>query len=168
MPICLTPHLDGDPIKLDKAILLIGRHPSCDIILLSSRKVSRIHCCVAQAGNRLLIRDLGSTNGVAVNGERVEEAEIRLGDDVTIGDLEFYVGDGTENAPTRRAGQIHPEDDSSGEKFSGMDSAETPLLPRQANGDASAYGLATENDDSEPDSGEGSFAEANDSHVDVL
>lgn len=161
MPICLTPHLDGDPIKLDKAILLIGRHPSCDIILLSSRKVSRIHCCIAQAGNRLLIRDLGSTNGIRVNGEVVEESEIRLGDDVVIGDMEFFIGDGSNRRPTRNGQKNGSEDSMPVKQFAGLDSAETPLVVKSP--DADEYDLLAD-----PEDEDSPFAELSDSQVESV
>jgi len=175
MPICLTPHLDGDPIKLDKAILLVGRHPSCDIILVSSRKVSRIHCCIAQAGNRLLIRDLGSTNGVSVNGANIEESEIHLGDDVVIGDLKFYVGDGSENQPAQRGKSNGNEDSMPVKKITGIDSAETPLVidrpSVQEQGSVEEYDIVEELDidvRSPAVDGESSFAELSDSHVEPV
>ncbi len=169
MPICLTPHLDGDPIKLDKAILLVGRHPSCDIILVSSRKVSRIHCCIAQAGNRLLIRDLGSTNGVTVNGANVEESEIRLGDDVVIGDLKFFVGDGSENRRSKHDKSNGNGNSAPVKKMKGLDSAETPLVIERAS--AEEYDIVEDSDDevdSQAIDGENSFAELSDSHVEPV
>lgn len=91
MPAFLVP-LDaaGCVIPLEKAILLIGRQADCDVTLTSSRKISRRHCAVAVVNNTVIIRDLGSTNGVTVNGTRVEkEAMLTLGDEVTIGDVHF-------------------------------------------------------------------------------
>jgi hypothetical protein len=74
---------------LDKAILLIGRGSDCDVILLHSRKISRHHCCIAQVDNSYVIRDLGSMNGIRVNGARVRESRMGKGDEVSIGDLVF-------------------------------------------------------------------------------
>src|SRR5271156_6109852 len=54
-------------IELQRPILLIGRHMDCDV-RLDAPKISRRHCCVAMAYDRLLIRDLGSLNGVRLNG----------------------------------------------------------------------------------------------------
>jgi len=77
-------------IPLEKAIVLIGRQADCDVSLTHSRKVSRKHCCVAQVNEAFLVRDLGSTNGVFVNGSRVrKEAGLTLGDELTIGDVRF-------------------------------------------------------------------------------
>jgi hypothetical protein len=90
MPAYLQPLGDGRPVCLDKPILFVGRHPECDIVLLNSRKVSRKHCCLALVNDRLRVRDLGSTNGVSVNGERIKkEAQVRIGDELTIGDVAY-------------------------------------------------------------------------------
>ncbi len=77
-------------IPLEKAIVLIGRQADCDISLTHSRKVSRKHCCIAQVNNAYVVRDLGSTNGVFVNGARVrKETGLTLGDELAIGDVRF-------------------------------------------------------------------------------
>jgi len=90
MPGVLISAVEGNPpIPLDKAIMLIGRHPDCDIILQNNRKVSRRHCCIAQVNDTYVIRDLGSMNGVRVNGEEVIEAVLCEGDDLLIGDEHF-------------------------------------------------------------------------------
>lgn len=92
MPMMLTPLENGEPILLDKAIMLFGRHPDCDVVLTSSRKVSRKHCCIAQIHDYYVIRDLGSMNGVRVNGEPAgREARLRAGDEVHIGDIPYRI-----------------------------------------------------------------------------
>src|SRR3954467_5790594 len=73
-------------IPIQRPVLLIGRHPECDVRIDLS-KVSRRHCCVALAYDRVMIRDLGSRNGLRVNGQVVEEAQLRLGDEVAIGPI---------------------------------------------------------------------------------
>jgi pSer/pThr/pTyr-binding forkhead associated (FHA) protein len=90
MPAQLIALSEGPSIWLDKPILLIGRHPECDI-QIDSRKISRRHCCIAQVSDYLLLRDLGSTNGVRINGVRVVEGRIAPGDEVTIGGNRYRV-----------------------------------------------------------------------------
>jgi predicted component of type VI protein secretion system len=90
MPARLQSLDDGVPLILDKPIILIGRHPECDI-QIESRKISRRHCCVAQVNTYLVIRDLDSTNGIRVNGVRVVEGRLKPGDEVTIGNLRYQV-----------------------------------------------------------------------------
>lgn len=87
-------------IPLEKAIVLIGRQADCDISLTHSRKVSRKHCCIAQVNNAYVVRDLGSTNGVFVNGSRVrKETGLTLGDELAIGDVRFRLQ--PEASPTK-------------------------------------------------------------------
>jgi len=90
MAMVLIPIDGGRPIPLDKAIVFFGRGSDCDVVLSSSRKISRKHCCVAQIDDHYLIRDLGSMNGLRVNDDPVvEEAPIEIGDEVWVGDFGF-------------------------------------------------------------------------------
>jgi len=75
-------------ITLYRPVLLIGRHIECDV-RIDSPKISRRHCCVAVAYDRVLIRDLGSRNGVRVNGRLLEEARLQPGDELAIGPILF-------------------------------------------------------------------------------
>jgi pSer/pThr/pTyr-binding forkhead associated (FHA) protein len=90
MPAQLVALNDGPNILLDKPILLLGRHPECDI-QIDSRKISRRHCCIAQVSDYLVVRDLGSTNGVRINGVRVTEGRLNAGDELTIGNHRYQV-----------------------------------------------------------------------------
>jgi pSer/pThr/pTyr-binding forkhead associated (FHA) protein len=90
MPAQLVSLTDSPSILLDKPILLIGRHPECDIPL-DSRKISRRHCCIAQVSDYLVVRDLGSTNGIRINGVRVLEGRLHAGDELTIGGHRYQV-----------------------------------------------------------------------------
>ncbi|NQV28051.1 MAG: FHA domain-containing protein [Rhodopirellula sp.] len=102
MTVLLKPLQGGRPIVLDKPILLIGRHPDCDVILKNSSKISRKHCCVALVDNRFVVRDLDSMNGVWVNGKRVTHtASLRTGDELMIGDLPFTLTKNVEVARQR-------------------------------------------------------------------
>ena len=91
MPAFLVPVDAGQClIPLEKAIVLIGRQADCDVSLTHSRKISRRHCCVAQVNNKFVVRDLGSTNGVFLNGSRIEkECVIQFGDNLVIGDVRY-------------------------------------------------------------------------------
>jgi predicted component of type VI protein secretion system len=105
MPAQLVALDAGPSVLLDKPILLIGRHPECDI-QIDSRKISRRHCCIAQVADYLVIRDLGSTNGIRINGARVIEGKLGEGDEVLIGASRYRVSweDPSEAAPQT----IHP------------------------------------------------------------
>src|SRR5262245_13814337 len=114
MPAQLLSLGDGPSILLDKPILLVGRHPECDI-QIESRKISRRHCCIAQVGDYLVIRDLGSTNGIRINGIRVLEGRLRGSDEVTIGGNRYRVtwdvmpsSSGRPSLPSRHHADIVP------------------------------------------------------------
>ena len=89
----------GPDLRLDKPVMLLGRHEECDV-QLNSAKVSRRHCIIAAVNDRLVIRDLGSTNGVRINGTRHEEGELHHGDELVIGNFRYRVSIGDE--PTDR------------------------------------------------------------------
>src|SRR5580700_9092721 len=90
MPPQLVAITDGPNIPLDKPIILIGRHQECDI-QIPSRKISRRHCCIAQVDDYLVVRDLCSTNGVRINGVRVNEGQLKSGDELTIGNFRYQL-----------------------------------------------------------------------------
>jgi predicted component of type VI protein secretion system len=90
MPAQLQAVNGGSSILLDKPILLLGRDPECDI-QLESPKISRRHCCIAQVGESLVVRDLGSTNGIRINGVRVLEGYLKGDDELTIGNQRYQV-----------------------------------------------------------------------------
>tara|TARA_R110002111_G_scaffold177322_1_gene243475 strand:- start:116194 stop:116748 length:555 start_codon:yes stop_codon:yes gene_type:complete len=82
----------GRPIVLDKAIILVGRHPDCDIVISDSAKISRKHCCLAIVNDRPVVRDLGSMNGVYVNGKKVDQqAWLKLNDELKIGNVAYHL-----------------------------------------------------------------------------
>jgi len=90
MPAHLLSLTDGPSILLDKPILLFGRHDDCDV-KLQSKKVSRRHCVLAQINDHLVVRDLGSTNGVRINGSRVIEGRLSPGDELAIGNFKYQI-----------------------------------------------------------------------------
>ena len=66
--------------------LLLGRHPACDVVL-DAPSVSRRHAQLTHRHGTWVIRDLASTNGTLVNGERVGRAAVHGGDLLTLGEL---------------------------------------------------------------------------------
>src|SRR5262249_27241141 len=90
MPAQLQAISGGSSILLDKPILLFGRDPECDI-QLESPKIFRRHCFLAPVAESLIVRDLGSTNGIRINGVRVLEGYLKGGDELTIGNQRYQV-----------------------------------------------------------------------------
>lgn len=77
------------PVVGDK--FLIGRADDCHL-KPRSELVSRYHCAILSGDAYIGVRDLGSKNGVFLNGSRVtSETEMANGDRLTVGPLEFIV-----------------------------------------------------------------------------
>jgi hypothetical protein len=83
----------GREHRLADEIMTIGRAVDNDIVV-TSRRVSREHARVQREGSRLVLVDLGSTNGTFFNDERLlAPVELRDGDRVSIGDVELVFHD---------------------------------------------------------------------------
>ena len=79
---------DGPDITLDRAMVMVGRHPLCDA-WLNSPWVSLRHCILTEDGGEVVVRDLGSTNGIRINGQRVERGRLRPGDEISIAHIRY-------------------------------------------------------------------------------
>jgi pSer/pThr/pTyr-binding forkhead associated (FHA) protein len=79
---------EGPDITLDRAMIVVGRHPDCDA-RLNSLRVSRHHCCMTRGNDEVVVRDLGSRNGIRINGRRVETGSLRPGDELSIGHIRY-------------------------------------------------------------------------------
>ena len=93
MPVRLVALDEGPDITLDRTIVVVGRHPACDT-RLDSLRVSRHHCCMTQEGGEVVVRDLGSTNGIRINGQRVEIGRLRPGDELSIAHIRYRLEKG--------------------------------------------------------------------------
>ena len=83
--------VDGEQHPLDKRSVVLGRSRDCDI-RLTDPNVSRHHAEIRQEGATYWIVDLGSTNGLEVNGRRVKRAKLEDSDRVTLGSTELVFG----------------------------------------------------------------------------
>jgi FHA domain len=84
---------EGSDIPLDRAMVVVGRHPQCDI-RLDSLRVSRHHCCMTSDHGEVLVRDLGSTNGIRINGHRVEFGRLKPNDELSIAHIRYRLENG--------------------------------------------------------------------------
>jgi len=75
---------DGNSHEVKGRRAVIGRSRDCDV-QLADANVSRRHAELRQEGASYWIVDLGSTNGIEVNGKRVKRAKLRSGDTITLG-----------------------------------------------------------------------------------
>ena len=78
------------------AKMIIGRHSTNDIPL-PDRTVSKRHAVIGRVRGQTVVKDLGSRNGIFVNGQKVEKAILSGGDRLTVGSviLRFFQEDET-------------------------------------------------------------------------
>jgi hypothetical protein len=84
----VTLSFDGTRYEVTKGSVVVGRSRDCDI-QLTDANVSRRHAELRQEGASYWIVDLGSTNGMEVNGKHVKRAKLRAGDTITLGSTEI-------------------------------------------------------------------------------
>ena len=86
----------------------IGRHPRSDVVI-PDRRISRSHAEVARIGEDWMIRDLGSANGIYLNGERVRLARLGDGDRLRLGQTVFTVSLQSEFAGEVSSGSLEAD-----------------------------------------------------------
>jgi pSer/pThr/pTyr-binding forkhead associated (FHA) protein len=80
--------VDGAAHELRKPSVVIGRSKEADI-RVSDPNVSRRHAEVRQEGSAYWVVDLGSTNGISVNGRALKRSQLDEGDRITLGSTEL-------------------------------------------------------------------------------
>lgn len=76
--------VDGSRWLLEGSTVTIGRSKKCDLAL-DDENISRRHAEVQRQGENWYVNDCGSTNGLTVNGRRVESTRLVPGDEIVIG-----------------------------------------------------------------------------------
>ena len=74
----------GRKFNLTRPQIIIGRSSKADI-QIDQEAVSRNHCKIINTGKSIMLRDLGSTNGTYVNGERITSQHLAEGDRINVG-----------------------------------------------------------------------------------
>ena len=94
----LIPTDGSPPVELKKEMTLIGRNDDCDIYI-DHKSVSKLHCILVKTDGLILVRDLGSTNGTRVNGQRVRRAALLPNDNLAIANVKYQVSFGPDAEP---------------------------------------------------------------------
>ncbi len=87
----VTLTVGGQKHELTKTTVVLGRSREADV-RIADVNVSRRHAELRQEGTSYWIIDLGSTNGLEVNGKQVERKRLRDGDRITLGSTEVVFG----------------------------------------------------------------------------
>jgi len=86
-----------------RAPLVVGRAPTSDIAVIDPT-ISRRHAELECSDDRVIVRDLGSSNGTFLNGTRVDSAVVAVGDTLTFGKVAFKL----QQAPIASIASIAP------------------------------------------------------------
>jgi len=77
------------PIPAEASLIVLGRQSACDVQVFDE-KASRNHAEISVRAGRLVLRDLGSSNGTRLNGRRIDSAEeLEPGDTIQIGEAVY-------------------------------------------------------------------------------
>jgi pSer/pThr/pTyr-binding forkhead associated (FHA) protein len=82
--VVMTQPMAGQEFLLDRASVVIGRTQENDVVL-NHKSISRHHAKIIRDGDRYVVVDLESANGVRVNGAEYERVELQSGDVVELG-----------------------------------------------------------------------------------
>jgi len=81
--------VEGRRVLVGEDGAVVGRSRDCEIVV-SDPNVSRRHAEIRPSGGSWVVGDLGSTNGVRVNGERIDRPQaLAAGDRVELGTAEL-------------------------------------------------------------------------------
>ncbi len=84
--------IDGDrSIRLKKDVIIVGRKRGVCDIYIDRSSVSKLHCMIVKTDGLLFIRDLGSTNGTKVNGQKVTRGALLPGDELAFANAKYRV-----------------------------------------------------------------------------
>ena len=100
----LVPESGAAPIPITKDVTVVGRKPYCDV-MIDDPSLSKRHCILVKTDGLLVVRDLATTNGTKVKGQRVRWAALLPDDRLTFGAVKFrvYLGPDDALAPSEKA-----------------------------------------------------------------
>ena len=83
---------DGErSIRIKKDVTIVGRKRGVCDIYIDRSSISKLHCIIVKTDGLLFIRDLGSTNGTKVNGQRVTRGALLPGDELAFANAKYKV-----------------------------------------------------------------------------
>lgn len=102
----LVPVDGGSPIPITRDVTVVGRREYCDV-RIDHPSLSKRHAILVKTDGLLILRDLASTNGTKVKGQRIRWAALLPDDRISFGSVKFRVYLGADNvpAPSERVGK---------------------------------------------------------------
>ena len=107
----LVPLKGGRTIQIVRDVTLVGRQEDLCDVCLDRSSISKLHCLIVRTDGLLFIRDLGSTNGTKVNGQRVIRGALLPGDELSFAGEKFRVemGPGEPDSDLEEVHNSHTE-----------------------------------------------------------
>jgi len=105
----LVPHNGDRPITIVRDVTVVGRGEECDI-KIDHPGLSHRHCVLVRTDGLVVVRDLMSTNGTKVNGQRIRWAALLPNDRLSFGGYKsrIYMGSDTVPAPSESTEDFGP------------------------------------------------------------
>lgn len=94
----LVPDNGDPPIVIDRDVTVVGRRGFCDV-MIDHPSLSKRHCVLVKTDGLLVVRDLVSTNGTKVKGQKIRWAALLPDDRLTLGGYKMRVYLGPDSAP---------------------------------------------------------------------
>lgn len=113
------PNGEEKKVKLEKAKITLGRGLNVDLTI-QDRLSSRLHCSIEFKNNAWHVSDLKSRNGTYLNGERIQEARLNIGDRIRIGETVLVCERATVKGTETVIRELEKEMDSGGKGFKTM------------------------------------------------
>ncbi len=85
--IILTGIKTGQTVELNRDLFVIGREAACNLSI-EDGTVSRRHAAIEKGPEGYVVRDLGSRNGIRVQGKKIEEARLTGGELIHVGSVQ--------------------------------------------------------------------------------
>ncbi len=95
----LVPENGDPPIPITRDLTVVGRREFCDVVI-PHHSLSKRHCLLVKTDGLLVIRDLATTNGTKVKGQKVRWAALLPDDRISLGAYKMRVYLGPDDMPS--------------------------------------------------------------------
>lgn len=101
----LTGPQAGQIVPIKEGVMTIGRSAECDVVLMSNG-ISKNHAQIASNGEKIIVKDLDSSNGTFVNGVQIRKKLLQAGDKLAFHDVYIEIVDPQNLSSARQ--YVHP------------------------------------------------------------
>jgi predicted component of type VI protein secretion system len=95
----LVPENGDPPIPIVRDVTIVGRREYCDVVI-PHNSLSKRHCILVKTDGLLVIRDLATTNGTKVKGQKVRWAALLPDDRISLGGYKLRIYLGPDDMPS--------------------------------------------------------------------